>query len=140
MSRKYSQKGYMKDSDERRPSRPSKSPNDISRDVRSPRMPSFREVFRCALCSTSVPVQIGITAESQCPKCKADLRSCKNCVHFDPSQRFECTQSIPEHIAKKDLRNQCTFFLVRKRVEKESSESLSKVEDARAAFERLFKK
>src|SRR6266849_9407803 len=108
MSRKYRQKGYMSESEERKPQpRAGKGPNDISRDVRSPVMPGFREVFRCALCGTAIPAQMGVTAESQCPKCKADLHTCKNCVYFDPSQRFECLQTILERIVKKDLRNQC---------------------------------
>lgn len=140
MSRKYGQRGYMDDSEERKPRSTKKGPNAISKDVRSPVMPGFREVFRCALCGTAIPFQVGVNYESQCPKCKADLHTCKNCIHFDPSQRFECTRPIPERIVKKDLRNQCTFFAVKKGVERESSESLSKKEDARAAFERLFKK
>ena len=140
MSRKYRQRGYDDSSTERKPARPARGPNDVSRDVRSPVMPGFREVFRCALCGTAIPLRIGVTAESQCPKCKADLHTCKNCAHFDPGQRFECTQTILERIVKKDVRNACALFAARRQVEKEASESLSKVEDARAAFERLFKK
>ncbi|MBI1748541.1 MAG: hypothetical protein HYR55_18430 [Acidobacteria bacterium] len=139
MSRKYGQKGYMSGSEETKP-RPIKKASDGARTVRSPTMPGFREVFRCALCGTSIRVQIGVTEESQCPKCKSDLHSCKNCLHFDPSRHLECTQAIPARIVKKDLRNACALFTVRKSVEKEASESLSKIEDARAAFDRLFRK
>ena len=29
------------------------------------------------------------------------MHCCKQCVHFDTSRQFECTQPIPERIAKK---------------------------------------
>lgn len=136
MSRKYKQRGYMDDSAHESKPQPSRT----SKDVKSPRMPAFREVFRCAMCGTVIPTVLEISVESQCPKCKADLHSCKNCVHFDPASRFECTEPILERIPKKDLRNQCTYFTLRRAVERETSTSGSKIEDARKAFESLFKK
>jgi hypothetical protein len=103
-------------------------------------MPGMREVFRCAICGTIVPTQFGITVESQCSKCKADLHTCKNCVSFDPQSRFECTQPITERIARKDLRNKCEYFEARKAVERETTTAASKIEDPRTAFDRLFGK
>src|SRR5215813_9049371 len=91
---------------------------------------------------------IDIQYESQCPKCKADLHSCKNCRHFDTSAQFECTQPIPERITKKDLRNKCEFFIARTSIERETRDpggnggqvSIVKPSDARSAFDNLFKK
>ncbi|HEV2389081.1 MAG TPA: metallophosphoesterase, partial [Candidatus Acidoferrales bacterium] len=40
---------------------------------------------------------------------------------FDTGARFECTQPIPERIAKKDARNDCKFFEFRMTVEKDTS-------------------
>ncbi|MGH9702713.1 MAG: hypothetical protein ACRD4K_05015, partial [Candidatus Acidiferrales bacterium] len=77
---------------------------------------------------------------------------CKQCVHFDTAAQFECTQPIPERIAKKDARNNCTFFEIRVTVEKDTSPvsyasntpaattSPERPNDARKAFEDLFKK
>jgi hypothetical protein len=96
-------------------------------------------VSRCAQCgalltSISEPVR-------QCPKCKFELHSCRQCTYFDTSSRFECTQPVPERVARKDERNQCTFYSMRVRVEKETSTpSSARPMDARAAFENLFKK
>ncbi len=129
----------MREEPEPKP-RPSKSSSQIDKDVRSPTMPGFREVYRCAMCGTAIPALQEITATSQCSQCQADLHTCKNCFHFDPGSRFECTQPISERIAKKNARNECTYFEMRKIVERESSESTTKSEDARTAFERLFKK
>jgi hypothetical protein len=116
---------------------------------RAMKMPGFQEVLRCSLCGTIVPPPVDIQHESQCPKCKADLHSCKNCRHFDTSAQFECTQPIPVRITKKDLRNKCELFMARTSIERETRDSggstnghttVTKPSDARSAFDNLFKK
>jgi hypothetical protein len=108
-------------------------------------MPGFQEVLRCAMCGAVVPPLEEIKLESQCPKCSADLRCCKNCRHFDTAARWECTQPIPERITKKDIRNQCEFFVGRTSIERETRDSgggaiPARPSDARSAFDSLFKK
>jgi hypothetical protein len=52
-------------------------------------------------------------------------------------------QPIPERIPRKDEKNNCTFFSISMRLEKETSTPAppaSKPSDARQAFENLFKK
>jgi hypothetical protein len=50
-------------------------------------------------------------------------------------------QPVKERIARKDERNECSFYSIRVMVEKETSTpSASRPQDARAAFENLFKK
>src|SRR5262245_65454230 len=157
--RKYGQSGYMDDGSagrererEKPRQQPKGAPKGANRDVpRTVKMPGFQEVLRCSLCGAIVPPPIEIVFESQCPKCKADLRSCKNCRHFDTSAQFECTQDIPERITKKDLRNNCQFFMARTSIERETrdsggrppgagSPSPTNPSDARSAFDNLFKK
>jgi hypothetical protein len=76
----------------------------------------------------------------QCAKCGFELHSCKQCTYFDPSQRFECAQRVPERVAKKDARNECKFYSISVRVEKQTSiGSSSTPKDARKAFDNLFK-
>ena len=76
----------------------------------------------------------------QCPKCGFELHSCKQCTYFDPSRRFECMQPVPERIARKDARNDCTFYSISVRVEKQTSTGLAaQPNDARKAFDNLFK-
>ena len=77
----------------------------------------------------------------QCPKCGFELHSCKQCSYFDPSRRFECMQPVPERVTKKDVRNDCTFYSISVRVEKQTSTGLAaQPNDARKAFDALFKK
>ena len=100
-------------------------------------LPGTRAVSRCAQCGT---VLQGMTTE-QCPKCGFELHSCRQCTYFDPGNRFECMQPVKERIAKKDARNECTFFEIRVTREKETSTpASSRPSSARAAFDKLFKK
>ena len=76
-----------------------------------------------------------------CPKCGFELHSCRQCMYFDPGSRFECMQPVPERIPRKDARNNCTFYEIRVTREKETSTPASlRPNDARQAFENLFKK
>lgn len=105
---------------------------------RSPQMPRTKTLSRCAQCGAELPV-LGVDP-GQCPKCGFELRSCKQCQHFDPGSRFECTEAIPKRIPDKEARNKCTFFANRVRVERETSPGARKPEDARKAFDNLFRK
>jgi len=105
---------------------------------RTPQMPGKRSLSRCAQCGTVLPVSID--AFGQCPKCRFELHSCKQCVHFDVNARFECTQPIPERIASKDTRNECEFYSLRVSVERDTAPGSARPDDARRAFENLFKK
>ena len=86
-------------------------------------MPGFREVARCARCGTLVDAQI--FSRSKCIKCGQDLRSCAQCVHFDPSARFECTQIIPARVSPKDVANDCALFSPRTNWERETSSAVA---------------
>ena len=163
MDRKYGQRGYMSNGDgrererngEKKPrEKPKGAPKGALRDVpRTVIMPGFQELLRCSLCGVIVPPPVDIRFESECPKCKADLRTCKNCSHFDTGAQFECTEKIPERVTKKDVRNTCEFFLAKTSIERETRDSgggpsnpaprvpgARDIQDARSAFDNLFKK
>ena len=94
--------------------------------------PAVRSAVRCSP-SAEMP--------EKCPKCGFELHSCKQCLYFDPSSRFECMQSVPERIPRKDVKNDCTFYSIRVTTEKETTTPVAaKPADARAAFDNLFKK
>ncbi|HUO16201.1 MAG TPA: hypothetical protein VMX38_14545 [Verrucomicrobiae bacterium] len=113
---------------------------DYSLGPKTVNLPGTRAVSRCAQCGT-VLQGAASTGEGQCPKCGFELHSCKQCMYFDPGSRFECMQPVKERVAKKDARNDCTFYEIRVTREKETSTPASaRPNDARAAFENLFKK
>jgi hypothetical protein len=144
---KYRQHGYQDRDREERPRRessekpkPSVPParRDYSMGPKPVNMPGTRAVSRCAQCGTVLQTD----AAEKCAKCGFELHSCKQCMYFDPGSRFECMQPVKERIAKKDARNDCTFYEIRVTREKETSTpaSLKTPSDARQAFENLFKK
>jgi hypothetical protein len=134
--RKYRQRGYQ-DSDrpERDKSKPAPpaGPREERIGPRTPNMPGFREVIRCARCGNLV-TQV---SDVRCKRCGSDLHSCAQCMHFDTSARFECTQSVPARVSPKDAHNQCDLYSVRVTVERETG-SVAPT-DARKAFDDLFK-
>jgi len=140
MGRKYRQNGYQ--DNETKPSGRRHTPRPKREGPRSPRMTSFQKVFRCGMCGVTLPRSFtDITPATRCPKCNAALHSCKNCSYFDPSSRYECTESVPERVSPKDRGNTCELFECKTSVEKETgSAENSAALDPRDAFERLFKK
>ena len=138
--RKYRQRGYMdNDREPQRPkqqSRPSQSNPRDREGPRSPRMMAFGEKTKCSSCGADAPRIISL--DTSCLKCRAELHTCRQCTHFDPSARFECRKPITARIVNKNAGNKCELFEPRTVVERETSSGAPK--DARQAFANLFKK
>jgi hypothetical protein len=138
--RKYRQRGYQDSgaAAKKEIEKPAATKRENTFGPRPINMPGMRTVSRCAECGTLLPNLSD--GAGQCPKCGFALHACKQCEHFDPSTRFECTQPIPARISPKDKRNECPFFTIRMMVEKEtSSKGTRRPNDARQAFDNLFK-
>jgi hypothetical protein len=155
--RKYKQRGYQDDDrgtprkdggspgggqrPERAPGAPAGARRISSEGARNPNMPGFRQVGRCARCGTFVDGEI--FSRSKCPKCSTDLRSCSQCVNFDPSARWECTQAITARVSPKDAATDCVFYSARTSWERETSSAQSQKPSepsgAKKAFDDLFK-
>jgi hypothetical protein len=139
--RKYRQPGYQDNGDDKRDKsqRPiAQRPNrDNTYGPRPLNMPGTRTVSRCAQCGKVVNMVGELAAACTCGFA---LHSCKQCAHFDPASRFECRQTILERVPKKDVVNTCGVFLLKTSVEKETTSSGNRANDARRAFENLFKK
>ena len=142
--RKYRQHGYQDSGEQRQkafheqgPARKDKD-KDNTFGPRPVQMPGTHSVSRCSQCGTLLTMLS--EPLGQCPKCTFELHSCKQCTYFDPSRRFECMQPVPERIPKKDARNNCTFYSISVRVEKQTSAGpATQPNSARKAFDDLFK-
>jgi hypothetical protein len=139
---KYRQHGY-KDSDRdaaRNDSKPKAKPQDMTFGPRTIQMAPTQTISRCAQCG--VVLGSVVDPNGSCPKCGAALHACKQCAHFDPGSHFECRQPVPVRVAKKDALNQCTLFSLSTRFERQTSTGAvaARGDDARRAFENLFKK
>ena len=156
--RKYRQRGYQDDDRDRRPQgprpegggqRPEREPGApagarriSSEGARNPRMMGSRTVARCTRCGTIVDPQV--MSLSKCPKCQVDLRSCIQCVNFDPSATYECAVRIPARVSPKDAANDCQHFSGRTTFERETTAAVSQnnpkePSGAKKAFDDLFK-
>jgi len=107
---------------------------------KTPNLMSSHEVFRCSRCGNllALPVEAG----AKCSRCGVDLHSCVQCVSFDTSARFECTQAITVRVAPKDEKNTCTLFAARTTVERQTSTPAQQspaTNSAKKAFDDLFK-
>jgi len=152
--RKYRQDGYQNEDRDKesvdksrgeRGERPKRDRN-TPREYRSPRMPAFHEVSRCSACGGILSERdLDISYISLCSHCTAELHVCKNCVSFDTSSRFECRQELRVRVSRKDKNNECEHFELRRIVERQTgstpaTDRPTASDDAREAFERLFRK
>jgi hypothetical protein len=132
---KYRQRGYMES--DREPQQPKPQSKPIDREgPRSPQMMAYGQTVKCAACAAKAPPNIIL--DSSCPKCKADLHTCRQCNFFDPAARFQCIKSITVKIVNKNARNTCELFAPRTVIERQTSSGPPS--DARQAFAKLFKK
>ena len=133
--RKYRQHGYQDDdrdrsrprSDtpggdrrpEREPGAPAGTRRMSSEGAKNPRMMGYKSVAKCARCGT--PVEGEILTLSKCEKCQTALHACIQCVHMDPSARFECSETVPARVSPKDAPNECGVYTARASWERETS-------------------
>jgi len=160
--RKYRQRGYQDDDRDRRPQgprhegggdrKPEREPGApagarriSSEGARNPRMMGSRQVARCTRCGTIVDPQV--MSLSKCPKCQVDLRSCIQCVSFDPGASFECAIKLTARVSPKDVANECQHFSMRTTWERETTAAVGpnnagspkEPSGAKKAFDDLFK-
>ena len=137
--RKYRQRGYQDEPRDRDRSAPKpqqpRGPRERPEGPKTPNLMASHEVFRCARCGNRLGLPV--TPDAKCARCGVDLHSCLQCVSFDTSARFECTQPITARIAPKDARNDCSFFAARTTVERQTGTQGPTT--ARQAFDDLFK-
>ena len=146
--RKYRQRGYQDDPRDREPREKARGPRAQPaerapgrplQDAEGPRTPNLmaaHEVFRCARCGNRLALPV--EPEARCNRCGTDVHSCVNCVSFDTSARWECTeQALRARVAPKDERNQCALFHARATVERQTG--TVGPPSARKAFDDLFK-
>src|SRR5262245_12207259 len=138
--RKYRQRGYQDEPRDRerspgpKPQAP-RGPRDRPEGPKTPNLMASHEVFRCSRCGNLLGLPVG--ENDRCSRCGVDLHSCIQCVSFDTSARFECSQPITGRVAVKDARNTCTLFTARTTVERQTG--TPGPTSARQAFDDLFK-
>ena len=146
--RKYRQRGYQDEPRERprgdggaaRKPPEQRAPGRQLQSASGPKTPNLmasHEVFKCARCGNKLTTPVG--AADKCSRCGTWVHACINCVSFDTSARFECSQSsLTARVLSKDDSNLCALFEPRTTVERQTSTQVAP-NSARQAFDDLFK-
>ena len=71
----------------------------------------------------------------ECPKCRSDVHSCRNCKNYDRNVYNECKEPTADVVLEKERANFCDHFMTGS-----GAGPADKQKDLRAAAEALFKK
>ena len=96
--------------------------------------------MNCHHCGTEIKVERFVARTDECHKCGSDLHSCVNCANYEPSLSNRCREPNTEWIADREKANFCDFFTPRKTGQTTTRPGASPKDDARKAFDSLFKK
>ena len=92
--------------------------------------------FTCWSCRQTTLMEDKVKRSDECPHCRMDMRSCKNCQYFEPGAHNQCVETISEYVPEKERGNFCGMY-------KAFQGTRAPAEDvvkAKAKLEALFKK
>jgi hypothetical protein len=92
--------------------------------------------MRCSACGAEVELASGerVGFRDSC-RCGADLHTCRNCAHHDPSAYNECREPNAERVSDRERANRCDYF-----APGAAGQPGERPPPARAALDSLFKK
>jgi len=93
----------------------------------------------CHSCGQKIETSHGVRRTDVCPHCGSDVHCCLNCINYDTSKYNSCAEPSAEWVSDKSAANFCDFFEPSTRVPVLSN-SRSSIQEARKAFDALFKK
>jgi hypothetical protein len=73
-----------------------------------------------------------------CMKCRADLRVCLNCQHYDPRVAQQCRERRAEPVYEKNVGNFCEYFEFARREWAPKTGSNTREDAARDKLKKLF--
>jgi ribosome-binding protein aMBF1 (putative translation factor) len=73
-----------------------------------------------------------------CMKCRADLRVCLNCAHYDPRIAQQCRERRAEPVLEKAVGNFCEYFDFARRNWTQKSETNKREAVARDQLKKLL--
>src|SRR5436190_13088895 len=66
--------------------------------------------LQCQCCGAPMLIADPIPRDAECESCRKDLRSCRNCRHFDPRLNNSCRETEADLVEDKERRNFCEYF------------------------------
>ncbi|MCG8452421.1 MAG: hypothetical protein MI717_04470 [Spirochaetales bacterium] len=91
---------------------------------------------RCAKCGASYEPPVYKT--TVCSSCGWELKTCRNCRHFQIGAAHDCREPVSEPVLDKDRANFCDWFSPAQDASAQTEGDSSSQEAARQAFADLF--
>jgi len=93
----------------------------------------------CWKCGNSLKLN-SVSRSDVCPVCDADVRSCRNCLHYSPGSHYDCHETVEDPVSDKERSNMCDFFKLNPDAasSKGGETQAEKAQKAKAAFDALF--
>jgi hypothetical protein len=92
----------------------------------------------CHHCGTPWTLSSNPGRGEVCMKCRADLRVCLNCTHYDPRVAEQCRERRADLVLEKSVGNFCEYFEFVRRKWEGKEITLSREEAARAQLKKLL--
>lgn len=102
---------------------------------------SANDSFCCYKCGVDLGIKAGtvIGRGESCGNCRADIRVCKNCRHFDPKAYNECRETSADRVLDKEKANFCDFFSPRSGSSSGAAAVVDELAEAQRRLDDLFK-
>lgn len=94
----------------------------------------------CFRCQKEIAIVGKVSRLDSCPKCHSDLHVCLNCSFYDPFAHKQCREPATEVVRDKEKANFCEYFSPSQKTAIDGLAPKSKSDEARNAFDNLFKK
>lgn len=94
--------------------------------------------FVCHLCGAVLDVGEPIPRDAECPRCRNDVRCCRNCRHYDERYNNSCTETQADPVPEKTRRNFCEFFYFSREPFTANAAGPKRESDARQRLDSLF--
>ncbi len=91
----------------------------------------------CQHCGEEIRLETGPGRRDVCPRCGADLRSCRHCSFYDPGYADGCREPQADRILDRDRSNFCDFF--RATTKPPAKQDQTRRQEAKAKLDALFK-
>ncbi|OJF76246.1 MAG: hypothetical protein BKP49_08115 [Treponema sp. CETP13] len=99
-------------------------------------MSNVYHTYMCWKCGKETKINGFVSRSDVCPNCGADIRSCKNCVFYEPGAHYDCHETIDELVTDKERSNFCDYFKLNSIGD--SKKNSNKSENSKDAFNKLF--
>ena len=95
----------------------------------------------CYHCGKELDLPAGVVGRSaECVHCRADVRCCYNCIHYDKASYNECNEPMAERVVDKTKANFCDYFSLRVGTGLSAKGGATQKNDALKKLDDLFKK